>query len=98
MTRWMFAAGIVLLLLVLVMGEVGKGAQRWLDIGIVRFQPSEIMKLGVPMMAAWYLHERPLPPTIRETLLVIIIIGLLFTLLFVLGVWGIVTLVMKVAA
>ncbi len=74
---WMFAAGIVLLVLVLVMGEVGKGAQRWLDIGIVRFQPSEIMKLAVPMMAAWYLHERPLPPTIRETLLVIIIIALL---------------------
>jgi len=74
---WMFAAGIVLLVLVLVMGEVGKGAQRWLDIGIIRFQPSEIMKLAVPMMAAWYLHERPLPPTIRETLLVIIIIALL---------------------
>ena len=41
---------------------IGKGAQRWLDLGFVRFQPSEIMKLAVPMMCAWYLHERPLPP------------------------------------
>jgi rod shape determining protein RodA len=74
---WMFIVGVGLLVLVLVMGEIGKGAQRWLDIGIVRFQPSEIMKLAVPMMAAWYLHERPLPPTIREALLVIGLIALL---------------------
>lgn len=74
---WMFLIGIVLLALVLVMGEIGKGAQRWLDIGIVRFQPSEIMKLAVPMMAAWYLHERPLPPTVREALLVTVFIALL---------------------
>jgi rod shape determining protein RodA len=74
---WMFLIGIVLLALVLVMGEIGKGAQRWLDIGIVRFQPSEIMKLAVPMMAAWYLHERPLPPTVREALLVTVLIALL---------------------
>jgi rod shape determining protein RodA len=74
---WMFLAGIVLLVLVLVMGDVGKGAQRWLDIGIVRFQPSEIMKLAVPMMAAWYLHERPLPPTLKETLIVIFLIALM---------------------
>jgi rod shape determining protein RodA len=74
---WMFLVGVGLLVLVLVMGEIGKGAQRWLDIGIVRFQPSEIMKLAVPMMAAWYLHERPLPPTIREALLVIGLIALM---------------------
>ena len=56
-TPWGFAAGLILLVLVLTTGEVGQGAQRWLDIGI-RFQPSEIMKLAVPMMAAWYLHDR----------------------------------------
>ena len=38
------------------------GAQRWLDLGFVRFQPSEIMKIAVPLACAWYLHERPLPP------------------------------------
>jgi rod shape determining protein RodA len=74
---WIFLIGIVLLALVLVMGEIGKGAQRWLDIGILRFQPSEIMKLAVPMMAAWYLHERPLPPTAREALLVMVFVALL---------------------
>ncbi len=60
-TPWGYAAGLILLVLVLTRGEVGQGAQRWLDIGI-RFQPSEIMKLAVPMMAAWYLHDRQIPP------------------------------------
>jgi len=59
---WVYAAGLGLLALVLLSGDVGKGAQRWLDLG-VRFQPSEIMKLGVPMMLAWLLHDRPLPPS-----------------------------------
>ena len=61
---WLYAFGIVLLLIVAGIGHVGKGAQRWLDLRIVRFQPSEIMKLAVPMMCAWYLHERPLPPSL----------------------------------
>ncbi|KPK57814.1 MAG: rod shape-determining protein RodA [Gammaproteobacteria bacterium] len=74
---WIFLIGIVLLALVLIMGEIGKGAQRWLDIGILRFQPSEIMKLAAPMMAAWYLHDRPLPPTAREALLVLVFVALL---------------------
>ena len=59
-----YALGLVLLLVVAIAGDVGKGAQRWLDIGILRFQPSEIMKLAVPMMCAWYLHQRPLPPSL----------------------------------
>ena len=56
----------MLLVVVAVVGDVGKGAQRWLDLGFMRFQPSEIMKLAVPMMCAWYLHERPLPPSLRD--------------------------------
>jgi len=59
-----YALGIVLLLVVDAMGVIGKGAQRWLDIGFIRFQPSEIMKLAVPMLCAWFLHERPLPPSL----------------------------------
>jgi rod shape determining protein RodA len=57
-----YVVGIVLLIVVDVMGHIGKGAQRWLDFGFIRFQPSELMKLAVPMLCAWYLHERPLPP------------------------------------
>ena len=64
---WAYAVGLVLLAMVLLSGDVGKGAQRWLDLG-VRFQPSEIMKLGVPMMLAWLLHDRPLPPSFAMVL------------------------------
>ena len=60
-TPWGYLAGILLLLLVLTKGDIGQGARRWLDLGI-RFQPSEAMKLAVPMMAAWFLHDRPIPP------------------------------------
>jgi rod shape determining protein RodA len=59
---WLYLLGIVLLVVVEVTGVIGKGAQRWLNLGLFKFQPSEIMKLGVPMLAAWYLHDRPLPP------------------------------------
>jgi len=69
-----YALGLVLLLLVAVAGDVGKGAQRWLDLGVVRFQPSEIMKLAVPMMCAWYLHQRPLPPSLRDVIVVVLAI------------------------
>jgi rod shape determining protein RodA len=72
---WLFAAGLLLLLGVLVAGDFGKGAQRWLDLGVVRFQPSEIMKLAVPMMAAWYLHDRPLPPRFAEVLVVLALVA-----------------------
>jgi len=60
-TPWIYALGIVLLLATWAVG-VGRGADRWLDLGLLRFQPSEIMKLAVPMMMAWYLHPRHLPP------------------------------------
>lgn len=60
-TPWLFAGSVVLLVLVAVLGE-GKGAHRWLDLRVVRFQPSELLKLTMPMMVAWYLHQRPLPP------------------------------------
>ena len=63
---WVFAAGILLLLAVLVAGDAGKGAQRWLDLGLFRFQPSEIMKIAVPVMVAWYLADAALPPSPRQ--------------------------------
>jgi len=72
-TPWGFLAGLILLILVLTAGEVGQGARRWLDLGI-RFQPSEIMKLAVPMMAAWYLHDRQMPPRASHLLMLALII------------------------
>jgi rod shape determining protein RodA len=72
-TPWGYLAGLALLVLVLFFGEVGQGAQRWLDIG-VRFQPSEAMKLGVPMMAAWYLHDRQMPPSLGQLLIIAVMI------------------------
>ncbi len=77
---WLYGLGLLLLLAVLFMGEVGKGAQRWLDLGFVTFQPSEIMKLAVPMMIAWYFAEAPLPPN-RKRLLVAGVLLILPTLL-----------------
>jgi rod shape determining protein RodA len=71
-----YAIGVLLLVVVAVTGHIGKGAQRWLDVGFMRFQPSEIMKLAVPMMCAWYMHERPLPPTFKDLIVMGIIIGL----------------------
>ncbi|MGH8402362.1 MAG: FtsW/RodA/SpoVE family cell cycle protein, partial [Gammaproteobacteria bacterium] len=63
---WLFALGLVLLLFTLHSGHIGRGAQRWLSFGVVRIQPSEIMKIAVPMMVAWYLHEKPLPPNWKQ--------------------------------
>ncbi|MGC4028637.1 MAG: rod shape-determining protein RodA [Steroidobacteraceae bacterium] len=60
---WLYLLGIVLLVVVDALGVIGKGAQRWLDLGFIRFQPSEIMKIAVPMLCAWYLNDRPLPPS-----------------------------------
>lgn len=75
-TPFIFAAGILLLLAVVFVGEKGKGAQRWLDLGFFRFQPSEIMKLAVPMMLAWYFSERALPPKLREIMVAAVLIAI----------------------
>lgn len=56
----LYVFGLILLIAVVVMGKIGKGAQRWLDLSLFRFQPSEIMKLAVPMMLAWYIDKKPI--------------------------------------
>ena len=65
-TPWLYGLGVVMLVATLMLG-VGRGSQRWLDFGVVRFQPSELMKLAVPMMVAWYLHPKVLPPDWKAT-------------------------------
>ncbi|MBZ5877216.1 rod shape-determining protein RodA [Chromohalobacter israelensis] len=77
--RWTplaYCTGVAMLLAVEIMGDIGMGAQRWLEIpGVIRFQPSELMKLAVPMMVAAYLYKRPLPPSMRDLLVCALIIG-----------------------
>ncbi|MCF6249724.1 MAG: rod shape-determining protein RodA [Methylococcaceae bacterium] len=58
----LYIFGVLLLLTVLLVGQIGKGAQRWLDLGLFRFQPSEMIKITTPMMIAWYLSGYTLPP------------------------------------
>ncbi len=59
---WIYAAGVLMLIIVLTLGDIGKGAQRWLNLGLFRFQPSEVMKIALPLMIAYYLGNAPLPP------------------------------------
>ncbi len=72
----MFVAGVVLLFGVLFFGEASKGAQRWLNLGFVRFQPSELLKLAVPLMVARYIGRQPLPPTFRTLIVALIMVCL----------------------
>jgi rod shape determining protein RodA len=62
---WLYALGVLLLVAVALVGDVAMGAQRWLDLGVIRFQPSEIMKIALPLACAWLVHDRPLPPDFR---------------------------------
>jgi rod shape determining protein RodA len=70
----LFSFGILLLIAVLILGQIGKGAQRWLDLGFFRFQPSEMIKITTPMMISWYLAEHALPPRPKQLLIASILI------------------------
>jgi rod shape determining protein RodA len=73
-TPWLYLASLLLLVVVAVLGQ-GRGAHRWLDLKIMRFQPSELVKLTLPMMAAWYLHARELPPKWTSLVTLALLIG-----------------------
>lgn len=73
-TPWLYCAVLGMLLAVAVEGEISQGAQRWLDVGIVRFQPSELMKLAAPMMVAWFLHDRTLPPNLPQLVVIALLV------------------------
>lgn len=80
---WLYLVGLVALVAVLLVGVGAKGAQRWLQLpGLPRFQPSEFMKLAVPMMAAWYLARCNLPPRIPHVLASLMLICLPVVLIF----------------
>ena len=69
----LFLIALVALLGVLFVGVTVKGAQRWLDLGLVRFQPSELMKLAVPMAVAWLLTRGRLPPSFTMVLAAVMV-------------------------
>jgi len=75
--RWapgVYIACILMLIAVLVFGHTGKGAQRWLDLGITKFQPSEIMKLIMPLMVAYYVSEYTLPTRFKQAFIALLIV------------------------
>ncbi len=72
----LYIIGILLLLAVLIIGEMGKGAQRWLDLGLFRFQPSEMIKITTPAAIAWYFSEHALPPRWKELFIALVLIAI----------------------
>lgn len=76
-TPFFYLGGVALLVLVKLIGEVRLGAQRWIDIpGFGSVQPSEFMKLGMPMLCAWLLSRRELPPSLPTVLMTLVAIGI----------------------
>jgi rod shape determining protein RodA len=73
-TPWLYGAGVIMLIAVLILGEIGKGAQRWLNLGVVTFQPSELMKLALPMLIAWVFADTTLPPRMTRILFALVLI------------------------
>lgn len=71
---WLYLGGLFLLIAVLIMGHIGKGAQRWLNLGIMKFQPAEVMKLAIPLLLAWYYHKIHLPITLKNVIAAVPII------------------------
>lgn len=86
MQRWawiVYLAGLLALVAVLLVGTGAKGAQRWIDLGVLRFQPSEVIKIALPLILASYLADRAMPPRFKDILfsVVLIAIPLVFILL-----------------
>jgi rod shape determining protein RodA len=85
MARWVplaYVAGVGLLLVVELMGHTAMGATRWINIpGVIRFQPSELMKIIMPMTIAWYLSRHNLPPRFKHIVISLAMIGVPFVLI-----------------
>ncbi len=70
---WLYAIGLLLLITVLLIGVEANGAKSWLDIGLIRFQPSEIMKLALPMLIAYYFSHKQIPCTFTEACVALVL-------------------------
>ena len=74
---FLFVAGLGLLVAVEFFGVTINGSKRWLRIpGVISFQPSELMKLVVPMILAWYFHDRHLPPRFKHIFWALVMIAI----------------------
>ena len=79
---YFYIFGVLSLLAVVIFGEVRMGAQRWIDIpGFGSVQPSEFMKIGMPMMIAWFLSCKALPPSFSQVILSLVLIVIPFLLI-----------------
>ena len=70
-----YVVGVVLLVAVALFGDVVNGARRWLHVGVTRFQPSEMMKLALPLMLAWYFHRRESTLRLRDFALAAVLLA-----------------------
>ncbi len=73
---WVYGFGVILLISVLLFGVGAKGAQRWLALPGFRIQPSEIIKVVLPLTVAFCLAGRPLPPTLKQCCIALILIAI----------------------
>ncbi|OTG93719.1 rod shape-determining protein RodA [Acinetobacter sp. ANC 3832] len=79
---YFYSFGILCLLAVIAFGEIRLGAKRWIDIpGFGSVQPSEFMKVGMPLMIAWFLSRNALPPSFKNVLISLVLIGVPFLLI-----------------
>jgi rod shape determining protein RodA len=74
LSPWLYAGGILLLLLVLLVGHTSQGAKRWIQLGSIQLQPSEIMKLATPMMLAWFLAKQKGQPSSKNSIIAMILL------------------------
>ena len=79
---YFYLFGVLMLVLVMLIGDIRMGAKRWLDVpGFGSVQPSEFLKIGMPLMVAWYLSLKPLPPNFKHVLIALAMIGVPFLLI-----------------
>jgi rod shape determining protein RodA len=76
-----YVIGLAFLVAVALFGDVVNGARRWLHVGVTRFQPSEMMKLALPLMLAWYFHRRESTLRLRDFALAAILLVIPFGLI-----------------
>lgn len=78
-----YLTSLILLILVLIAGHIGMGAQRWLSFGPLHFQPSEFMKLAMPLMLARWFDQRNTPPSASALIFGLILIAVPFILILI---------------